>query len=138
VERSVAPAISGGTITGVKLGINVNNYEGYASNADNILATLMVLQLTSEAGIRVHDNPANTNGATVSAEIKGNTNITGKCNRYFVLGSDAADVHDNASITGGITGVEVNAGTITQLYRNNISSNTGDGVRVLTGGKINS
>jgi hypothetical protein len=50
----------------------------------------------------------------------------------------SADVHDNASsITGGITGVEVNAGTITQLYHNNISSNTGDGVRVLTGGKIN-
>lgn len=139
----VAPAISGGTITGVKLGINVNNYEGYNnSNANNTLATIDGVTITNatEAGIRVHDNPANTNNATVSAEIKGNTNITGSAIGILVLGSDAsANVHDNASsITGGTTGVEVNAGTITQLFRNNISSNTGDGVRVLTGGKINS
>jgi hypothetical protein len=71
VERSAAPAISGGTITGVKLGINVNNYEGYVSMPIILLQLLMVLPLLlQKAGIRVHDNPANTNGATVSAEIK--------------------------------------------------------------------
>jgi len=144
-NNQTATLISGGNITGVGLGININNFEGYpssGSNANNTLATIdgVTVSGATIAGIKVHDNPLNTNGATVGAEIKGNTNITGSAIGILVLGSDAsADVHDNASsITGGITGVEVNAGTITQLYRNNISSNTGDGVRVLTGGKINS
>lgn len=135
----VAPLISGGSVTGVQLGINVNNFEGYNSNADPTSATIDGVAITNAtvAGIKVHDNPSNTNGATVAAEIKGNTNISGSPIGVWVLGSDAsANVHDNSSsITGNVTGVEVDGGSVSPLYRNNISSN-GTGVRVLNNGSL--
>ncbi|MEO6189094.1 MAG: T9SS type A sorting domain-containing protein, partial [Saprospiraceae bacterium] len=136
----VAPLISGGTISGVSLGINVNNFEGYSSNADPTIATIDGVTVTgaSVAGIKVNDNPLNTNGATVAAEIK-NSTITGGVGAAGILvsGSDAsANIHNNSStITGALIGVDVNGGTAT-LYRNNIIAN-GTGIRVKNGGKLN-
>ncbi|HZV69056.1 MAG TPA: autotransporter-associated beta strand repeat-containing protein [Saprospiraceae bacterium] len=137
----ISPLISGGTITGVGLGINVNNFEGYpstGSDANNTSAVIDAVTVTGAtiAGIRVHDNPLNTNGALVSAEIRGNTTVTGSPAGIIVLGPQAgANIHDNSSsITGNVIGVDVN-GSVVSLYRNNISSN-GTGVRVITGGSL--
>ncbi len=135
-----APLISGGTITGVGLGINVNNFEGYpsaGSNANNTSATIDGVTVTGAtiAGIRVNDNPSNTNGATVSAEIRGNTNVSGSPVGILVTGSDASsNIHDNSlTITGNVIGIDVNGGTVSPLYRNTISAN-GTGVRVINSG----
>lgn len=138
----VAPLITGGTITGTGLGINVNNFEGYpstGSNAGNTSATIDGVTVTGAtiAGIRVNDNALNTNNATVSAEIRGNTNVSGSPAGILVSGSDAsANVHDNSStITGNVIGVDVNGGTVNPLYRNTISAN-GTGVRVINSGVL--
>lgn len=135
-----APLITGGTINGVGLGINVNNYEGYpstGSNAGNTSAVIDGVAVTGAtiAAIRVNDNPLNSNNATVSAEIKNNS-ISGSALGILVTGSDAsADIHDNTGVTGNTTGLEVNGGLVNPLYRNTISSN-GTGLRVTNGGRL--
>jgi len=136
-----APLISGGTISGVGLGINVNNYEGYpttGSNALNTSATIQGVTITgaSIAGIRVNDNPLNSNNATVTADIRGNTNISGSPTGILVIGSDAtANIHDNNStINANTIGIDVNAGQAT-INKNTISAN-GTGVHVSNGGRL--
>ncbi len=138
-----APLITGGTITGVGLGINVNNFESYpssGSNAGNTSATIDGVSITnaSIAGIRINDNASNTNNATVSAEIKGQTEVSGSPVGILVVGSDAsANIHNNAStITGNIIGVDVD-GSTSSLYQNNITAN-GTGVRVINSGNLTS
>jgi len=138
----VAPLISGGTISNVKLGINVNNYEGYYnSNAGNTSATIDGVNISSvgDAGIKVHDNPANSNNATVAAEIKNSTiSNSGSGTGIWVVGSDAtANIHDNVNtITGFAIGVDVD-GSAATIYRNKINAN-GTGVRVTNSGKLTS
>jgi hypothetical protein len=138
----VAPLISGGTITGTQLGINVNNYEGYNnSNAGTTSATIDGVNITgsSIAGIKVHDNPQNSNGATVTAEIKNVTlSNSGSGTGIWIAGSDAsADIHDNAAtITGFVIAVDVDGGTAA-LNKNNITAN-GTGIRVQNGGNLSS
>lgn len=89
-----APLISGGTNTGVDLGINVNNFEGYptaGSNAGNTFATIDGGTITGAtiAGIKVNDNVLNTNNATVSVIIKGNTIINNATTGLWINGGDA-------------------------------------------------
>ena len=134
-----APLISGGTITNVDLGINVNNFEGYptsGSNSDNTFATISGVTITGAAtnGIKVHDNPSNTNGATVFAEIKGNTNVTGSPVGILVKGSDASStIKDNPlSINGNPIGIDVDGGSAT-IENNHIFDN-GIGVRFINSG----
>ena len=136
-----APVITGGTISGVGLGVNVNNYESYpstGSNANNTAATIDGVTVTgaTTAGIRVNDNPLNSNGATVAAEIK-NVTITGSQAGILVAGSDAsASIHDNAAtINTNTIGVDINGGTVNPLYRNTITGNT-TAVRVLNNGAL--
>ncbi|MBK6698525.1 MAG: HYR domain-containing protein [Saprospiraceae bacterium] len=134
-----APLISGGTITNVDLGINVNNFEGYptsGSNSDNTFATISGVTITGAAtnGIKVHDNPSNTNGATVFAEIKGNTNVSGSPVGILVKGSDASStIKDNPlSINGNPIGIDVDGGSAT-IENNHIYDN-GIGVRFINSG----
>ncbi len=131
-----APAISGGAISNVQLGINVNNFEGYASNANNTVAVVDGVSITGAtiAGVKVHDNPLNTNSATVSAEIKGNTSISGSPIGIWVLNSGAsANIHDNpASINGNPIGIDVDGGTA-NITNNHIYDN-GIGVRFTNAG----
>ena len=140
----IAPSISGGIISGVEIGINVNNYESYpssGSNAGNTQATIdgVTVNGALTAGIKVHDNALNTNGATVFAEIS-NTTINGSASAtgIWISGSDAtADIHDNAAtITGMLVGVDIDASTST-LFQNRIIAN-GTGVKVRNGGNLTS
>ena len=139
----VAPTISGGTISGVNLGINVNNFEGYpstGSNAGNTSAKIDGLTITgaTTAGIKVNDNPLNTNGATVTAEII-NTTVNGSpaATGIIVNGADAsANIHDNPStITGMAIGIDVANGAAAIVHRNSILTN-GIGIRAISGGKL--
>ncbi len=137
-----APVVSGGMITGVGLGVNVNNFEGYpstGSNAGNTLATIdgVTVNGATIAGIRINDNPLNTNGATVYAEVKGNTTVSGSPTGILVTGSDATgNVHHNIlSINGNAIGIDVDGGTATitnnHIYDNGIGvrfDNAGNGV----------
>ena len=123
--------------------INVNNFEGYptaGSNAGNTFATIDGVTVTGAtlAGIRINDNPSNTNYATVYAEVKGNTTVSGSPAGIEVLGSDATgNINGNPmSITGNAIGVDVGGGTTT-LFRNSITAN-GTGVRVRGGGNLSS
>ncbi|MEI2738693.1 MAG: right-handed parallel beta-helix repeat-containing protein [Chitinophagaceae bacterium] len=134
-----APTVSGGNISGVNIGVSVNNYEGYVSNANNTAAVIdgVTISSVTTAGIKVHDNPLNTNGATVFAEVK-NTTITGGATGILVSGADAtADIHNNPStITLSGIGIDADGGTAT-VYRNNLTAN-GIGIRATNGGKLTS
>jgi len=124
----VAPLISGGTITGVGIGINVNNYEGYASNANNTAATITGTTITnaSIAGIKVHDNPSNTNGATVTATIGNNNTISGSPVGVLVSGSDATATVMGNNFTGNQVDIQVaaNTGVVTASPNNNLSGSS--------------
>jgi hypothetical protein len=105
--------ISGGTITGVKQGINVNNFEGYSSNADNTSAIIDGVTITNASieGIKINDNPLNTNNATVKAEVK-NCIVNGSPTAIFLSGSDASgNVHDN-TINATEIGINVNGSSV--------------------------
>ena len=111
-----------------------------AAENGNTFATIDGVTVTGAtiAGIRINDNPLNTNGATVYAEVKGNTTVTGSPTGILVFGSDAtANVHNNSSsITGNVIGIDVDGGTTT-IFQNNIYAN-GTGVRVINSGNLTS
>ena len=111
--------IQGGSASNVDIGIFVNNFEGYNSDANNTAALIDGVNLTTNilTGIYVKDSPSNTNGATVAAEITGNTDVNTNPNGTGILveGADAsANIHDNLStISGNDIGILVDAGDAT-------------------------
>jgi len=137
----VAPLVDGGNISNVEIGINVNNYEGYNnSNANNTLATIesVTISATTEAGIKVHDNPSNTNGATVNATIGNGNTITGSPIGVWIVGSDATATITHNDFTSNTTDIQADAtaGSVVANYNNlsgssyginNLSANTLDG-----------
>jgi len=123
-----APLISGGTITGVEIGINVNNFEGYpstGSNAGNTFATIQGTTINGAtiAGIRVHDNPSNTNGSTVNANINMNNIINGGTIGVLISGSDATATISGNTFTGNQSDIQADAtaGVVTASPNNNLS-----------------
>ncbi len=138
----VPPLITLDSISGVGLGINVNNFEGYpstGSDAGPTSATIDSVYVTgaSIAGIRVNDNTANSSNAnTVAAEIKSST-ITGGATGILVFGPQAsANIHDNtAAISGAVVGIDIDSATVSPLYRNTITGN-GTGIRVRRNGTL--
>jgi len=123
-----APLISGGTITGVGIGINVNNFEGYpstGSNANNTFATIQGTTINGAtiAGIRVHDNPSNTNGSTVNANINMNNIINGGTIGVLISGSDATATISGNTFTGNQSDIQADstAGVVTASPKNNLS-----------------
>ena len=136
----VAPEIDGGNISNVKLGINVNNFEGYNSNAGNTVAVIknVTVTTTTIAGIKVHDNPSNTNGATVNANIGTGNTISNSPIGIWIVGSDATATITHNNFTSNTTDIQsdVTAGSVVANYNNlsgssyginNLSSNTLDG-----------
>ena len=152
----VAPHISGGNISGVQLGINVNNFEGYNSDANNTSALIdgVAISGATIAGIKVHDNPSNTNNATVAATITGATTITNCNTGVWVEGSDAtllsSGTYSAATLTGNVlhgirssqgtvnvdffdintngVGIEAQNGAMISINQSSILINTGNGV----------
>ncbi|MEZ4887872.1 MAG: hypothetical protein R3E32_24305 [Chitinophagales bacterium] len=135
--------IQGCTASNVDIGIFVNNYEGYNSNAGNTGALIDGAKLTNNVGtgIYVKDSPDNSNNATVEAEIIGNTDVktvvtTNVTDRVGIKveGIDAsANIHDNVStISGNLIGILVDAGDAT--ITNNTISNNGIGIQFINNG----
>ncbi|MBK8504501.1 MAG: hypothetical protein IPL46_21215 [Saprospiraceae bacterium] len=129
VNPNAPVLIQGGSASNVDIGIFVNNYEGYNSDAGNTDCVIDQVDLTVnlEKGIYVKDSPSNTNGATVNALIQGNTEVTTNTTTgqgILVEGADAsADIQDNlATITGNAIGILVDAGDAT-ITKNTITAN---------------
>ncbi|WP_187270942.1 HYR domain-containing protein [Neolewinella aurantiaca] len=123
----------------VDIGVFVNNFEGYGTNAGNTAAVIDGATLTDNVkiGILVKDSPDNTNGSNVGAEIKGNTDVATNTTDGIgiqIEGADAsANIHDNlATISGNNIGVLVDAGTA-DITDNTIANNI-IGVRFQNGG----
>jgi nitrous oxidase accessory protein NosD len=100
--------INGGTITGGSYGIFVNNYEGYSDTSLNTLINIdgVTILGSNVAGVYVKDNPFNTYGATVYANIQ-NSTIDTNGTAILVEGADAtAKANKNllsSNPTAGIT-----------------------------------
>jgi parallel beta-helix repeat protein len=165
VNPNAPVLIQGGSASNVDVGIFVNNFEGYNSDAGNTSCVIDGVDLTVnlEKGIYIKDSPGNTNNATVHALVKGNTEVTTNASTgqgILVEGADAsAVIEDNqATITGNSVGILVDQGnaiitgnTIAanevgiqfqntgtgQANNNNISGNTSYGVVNTTGTPIN-
>ena len=105
--KSDAPAnISGGSVTGVEIGIFANNYEGYSTNAsDGAHASISNLSITPAAtgtGIRVLDSPSSTTHANVQLTVGADVIVTGGTNGVVVEGANAMVVSPlgNLALTG--------------------------------------
>ena len=131
--KSIAPAaISGGSVKNVSIGLFLNNYEGYSSDAaDGAHASVSGLSITPNAGgtgIRVLDSPSSTTyanvqlaigtGVTVNGGAKGltvenasasvtsvgNLALSGQSGNYIELVSNAGDINATSVSFGGVTG----------------------------------
>ncbi|MBK6859733.1 MAG: HYR domain-containing protein [Saprospiraceae bacterium] len=136
--KNTSPAeITGGTVSNTSIGLFVNNYEGYVSDAgDGAHAIVSGLTITDcSTGAKISDSPLSTHAA-VSATIKDDTEIsyTGTGTGILVVGANAsANIVDNdASIHGFAIGIDVDAGSAT-IDHNHIFNN-GIGVRFTNNG----
>ena len=72
-----ASTITGGSITGVDIGVFANNYEGYADDAlDGAHATVTNVTITTKptgTGVRIFDSPSSTTHADVRLAVSGCT-----------------------------------------------------------------
>ncbi|MBK6929495.1 MAG: T9SS type A sorting domain-containing protein [Saprospirales bacterium] len=138
--RSTAPAtISGGSVTGVSIGLFVNNYEGYVSDAGEGAHTVVSgLTVTDcPVGAKIFDSPSSTLHAAVNATIQTDCHFShssGGTTGILVAGAAAsATIQDNsASFHGFTTGIDVDAGSAT-IDNNHIYDNT-TGIRFSNGG----
>ena len=126
--KNTSPAeITGGTVSNTSIGLFVNNYEGYVSDAgDGAHAIVSGLTITDcSTGAKISDSPLSTHAA-VSATIKDDTEIsyTGTGTGILVVGANAsANIVDNdASIHGFAIGIDVDAGSAT-IDHNHIFNN---------------
>ncbi|MBK8924283.1 MAG: right-handed parallel beta-helix repeat-containing protein [Saprospirales bacterium] len=138
--RSTAPAtISGGSVTGVSIGLFVNNYEGYVSDAGEGAHTVVSgLTVTDcPVGAKIFDSPSGTLHAAVNATIQTDCHFShssGGTTGILVAGAAAsATIQDNsASFHGFTTGIDVDAGSAT-IDNNHIYDNT-TGIRFTNSG----
>ncbi len=92
--KNDAPAfISGGTIENVDIGVFLNNYEGYSSNAaDGAHATLSNIAITPNTngtGIRLLDSPSSTTHANVQLTIGAAVSVNDGANGLVVENASA-------------------------------------------------
>ncbi|MBK9630427.1 MAG: right-handed parallel beta-helix repeat-containing protein [Saprospiraceae bacterium] len=141
--KNTSPAlISGGSVSNVDIGVFVNNYDGYASDAgDGAHVTINGLSIIPEAtgtGIRLFDNPLATSNSNVQATLGagvvitggtdglvienstamvasplGNVAFSGQSANYIELINNLNNIDATAASFGGVTG---GTGTKTQLY----------------------
>ena len=87
--------IDGGSASNVDIGVFVNNFEGYNSDGGNTAGLIDGVDLTVgiDTGVYVKDSPLNTNGATVAAEVTGDTDVETNTTDgvgIYVSGADAS------------------------------------------------
>ncbi|MBK7681534.1 MAG: hypothetical protein IPJ26_03215 [Bacteroidetes bacterium] len=108
-----ASSITGGSVSGVDIGVFANNYDGYSSDApDGAHATVSGVTITPNAsgvGVRIYDNALATSHGAVRLDVSGCT------------------------ISGGLEGIkfeETQAGTVGGTINNNTIGATAVGVNV--------
>ncbi|MCB0202267.1 MAG: hypothetical protein KDI03_19535, partial [Anaerolineae bacterium] len=106
---SIAPAaISGGSVSGVDIGLFLNNYEGYNSNAgDGAHASVSGLSITPKAtgiGIRVLDSPSSTTHANVQLAIGAGVIVNGGAKGMTVENTNASVTSTSDLALNGQTG----------------------------------
>jgi hypothetical protein len=108
-----ASSITGGSVSGVDIGVFANNYDGYSSDApDGAHATVSGVTITPNAsgvGVRIYDNALATSHGAVRLDVSGCT------------------------ISGGLEGIkfeETQAGTVGGTINNNNIGATAVGVNV--------
>ena len=82
--------LTGGSITGCDYGAWVNNYDGYNEDGGTSVMTLdgVAINGASIAGVYVKDNPLNSNGAVVTADLQNGCSISGSAVGILVDGPD--------------------------------------------------
>jgi len=136
--KSNSPAlISGGSVTGVDVGLFANNFEGYNSNGSNgAHATVSGLTITTKVdgiGVYVLDSPQYTGAtpANIDVSITDDCSISGAANGILAEGTNATvTVADNlATITGNKVGIRVkNGASLASVTNNTITNNTDGGI----------
>jgi hypothetical protein len=101
VKNTFPAIISGGSAMGVDMGLFLNNFEGYSSDAgDGAHATVTGLAITPKAtgtGIRVLDSPSSTSHANVQLQIGLGNSITGGSKGLLIENTSASIVDGTLS-----------------------------------------
>ncbi len=141
VQNTYPTAISGGSVTGTDIGVFVNNYDGYNSDAHpfGAHASLSGITITPNAtgtGIRVFDNPASShdnvqlslgtgvlvnNGtdglviqnASAAVTAMNDVAFSGQTGSYIKLINNANNLNATTATFGGVTGASA---TLSQLF----------------------
>ena len=90
-QTATPVTVTGGTLTNCETGVFANNYDGYASDAlpsAYVVAGVNIVGGTT--GVYVKDNMLNTNSATVSVQVQGNSLINGAPTGLLIEGGDAS------------------------------------------------
>lgn len=110
VKNTFPADISGGNVSGVDIGVFVNNYEGYLENAGNgahaTLAGATIAPNASGTGIRVLDSPLSTSHDNVQLSILAGNSVSGGTKGLVVENTAASMVGGtlNNLIFSGQTG----------------------------------
>ncbi|MCX6306917.1 MAG: DUF1565 domain-containing protein [Bacteroidetes bacterium] len=117
--------VTGGTLTNCTTGVFPNNYDGYDSDAATSTYTITGVTLNNcGTGVWVRDNSLNTNGATVTAEVKNLTINNLTATGISITGSDAgANIHNN-NIAAAAVGINVDGVSTTAPNGLTIQNNT--------------
>jgi hypothetical protein len=122
VKNTFPAVISGGSVSGVDIGLFANNFEGYSSNAgDGAHATVSGLAITPNTGgtgIRVLDSPSSTTHANVQLQIGAGVTVTGGAKGLLIENTSASIVDatlsnlDFVNQTGNYIELVNNAGNL--------------------------
>ena len=108
VKSTTPAAISGGSVSGVDIGLFLDNYEGYASDAgDGAHASVSGLSITPKAtgiGIRVLDSPSSTAHANVQLAIGSGVVVTSGAKGLTVENASASVTSTSDLALSGQTG----------------------------------
>jgi len=136
LPTTATPSITGGSVSGVNLGMVVSNFSTYGDGGlPGTDVTISGVDISAvDVGIWVQDSASNTNGSTVHANITNDTNITTLGTGVLVDGAaaSASVTNNDNSINGNLIGIDVDAGSAT-VSTNHIYDN-GTGVRFTNGG----
>jgi len=137
LPTTATPSITGGSVTGVTLGMQISNFQTTYLSAQLPGTDVLISGLNINAddvGIWVEDSASNINGSTVSASITGDTDISTNGTGILVEGPDASAsiTNNDNSISGNLIGIDVDAGSAT-ITSNHIYDN-GTGIRFTNGG----
>lgn len=107
--KSTSPsAISGGSVSGVSIGLFLNNYEGYSSDAgDGAHASVSGLSIapnTGGTGMRVLDSPSSTAHANVQLAIGSGVSVSGGAAGLVVENANASVTSAGDLALSGQTG----------------------------------